>query len=510
MLLLLALLLGCTLFVWLFFAHYYEPYYIRKTLGISGPQPLPFYGNYKEIADLGYLESRRRWASKYGTTFLCFIGIKPTVVTQDVDIIKAVMVKNFERFINRQETPALLQTTKNKAIQGLVFLRDEKWRRMRRILTPIFSSKKLRMMAPLIQKSCERLNEKMSSVSNSGKSVDMWKWFGQITMEVILATAFSRDVDTQRSSDDSLTKAAASIFQNIASGNSKLDRLRMIVSHIPWICWVLKYIARRSPVSQSVYYFENIALNLVEDRKKCASRGGSVAQDLLQLLLEAYDEDEVKGETHQKGCLSSDEIVNIIITFTLAGYETTSNALSYTVYLLALNPPIQDKLTREIENYYDANPDASLYDAAENINYVTMVLSESLRLFPPAPRTIRDCNQTCAVSSSLVIPEGVDISFPIFLLHRNPNYWSNPDKFDPERFRPGEQTHPPFAYLPFGEGPRNCIGKRLALLEAKMILVSIYNNFQFSKTAETEDPLSLKVGITMSPKNGIKLSIVSK
>ena len=179
-------------------------------------------------------------------------------------------------------------------------MRNAVWR-LRCLLSPIFSTKKLRMMAPLIQKSCERLNENMPSVSNSDKSVDMWKWFGQITMEVTMATAFSQDVDNQKSSDDSLTKAVASIFQTIFSGNNSLfDRLRVVVSHIPWIRWALPYIARHSLIEQSVYSFENTALDLVVDRKRDASRGGSVAQDLLQLLLEVHDKDEVEGKRIKK------------------------------------------------------------------------------------------------------------------------------------------------------------------------------------------------------------------
>ena len=132
-----------------------------------------------------------------------------------------------------------------------------------------------------------------------------------------------------------------------------------------------------------------------------------------------------------KSNLSNDEIVSTIITIILADYETTSNALSYTAYLLALNPTIQDNLMKEINDYYEANPDSSLYDAAENIEYVDMVLCESLRMFLPVPRsrTNRECKQTCAVIDNVIIEEGMDISFPIFLLHRNPEYWPNPDKF---------------------------------------------------------------------------------
>ncbi|XP_065914971.1 cytochrome P450 3A9-like [Dysidea avara] len=378
---------------------------------------------------------------------------------------------------------------------------------MRRILTPTFSSKKLRMMVPLIQESCERLNEKMSSVNNNGESVDVWKWFGLFTMEVILATAFSRDVNTQKG-DNPLSTAAGAVFQNTATTNERFEWLLMIMSHFPWIERLLRKLARRSAAARSFDYLEDTALKLIEDRRRRMSSVNNPPQDLLQLLLEAQDENEVG--TGSSGCLSNEEIVIIIITILLAGYETTSNALGYTTYLLALNPAIQDKLTREIQDFYDANPDASLYDAAENIDYVTMVLSESLRLYPPVPRTNRECNQTCFVSDDLVILEGVNVSFPIFLIHKNPEYWPNPEKFDPERFKPDEQSYPHFAYLPFGEGPRNCIGKRLAVLEAKMALVSIYREFQFKKTADTEVPLSLGVGLTMFPKNGINLNIVSK
>ena len=445
--------------------------------------------------------------SRYGPTFITYLGIKPVIVTEDLEIIKLVMVKNFEDFINRSYVPPLLKKGK---VRGLLQLRDEQWRRVRRILTPTFSSKKLKMMSPLIQESCDRLRNKMAAVSDTNSSVNVWEWFGMFTMEVILATAFSRDISSASDKDNPLVKAAASIFQigRTPAGNSLAgERLTVILSHFPWSVPILRYLARRTRGAQSWDYLEETALKLIEDRRNTMATNGSTAKDLLQLMLEAHDENT---ETKSSGYLSNDEIVATVTTIILAGYETTNNALSYTAYLLALNPTIQDKLIKEINDYYEVNPDSSLYDAAENIEYVTMVLYESLRMFPPAPRANRECKQTCAVTDDLIIEEGVDISFPIFLLHRNPEYWPNPDKFDPERFNPNtEQSYPTFAYLPFGEGQRHCIGKRLALLEAKMTLVAILKDLQFKRCADTEVPLDLSVGITMSPRNGIKLCIVS-
>ena len=444
--------------------------------------------------------------SRYGPTFICYFGIKPMIVTQDLDIIKSIMVKNFDAFINRSYIPPLL---KKGNVRGLLQLRDEEWRRVRRILAPTFSNKKLRMMSPLIQESCERLRDKMAAISDTGSSVDVWEWFGVFTMEVILATAFSRDISLESGKENPLVKAAISVFQTGRMSESSLavERLTMIISHFPWSVPILRFLARRTKGARSWDYLEETALKLIEDRRNTMATTESKPQDLLQLMLEAYD---VSKETKSDRYLSNDEIVATINVIMLAGYETTSNTLSYTAYLLALNPTMQDKLVKEINNYYEVNPDSSLYDAAENIKYVAMVLNESLRMYPPAPRASRECKQTCAVTDDLIIEKGIDINFPIFLVHRNPEYWPNPDKFNPERFNPtNEESYPLFAYLPFGEGPRNCIGKRLGLLETKMALVAVLKDMHFKESVDTDVPLELAFGISMSPKNGIKLAIVS-
>ena len=506
-----ALLLCCIFILWLVYTHHFRPYYfIKRAIGLPGPSPKVYSGNCSELAKLGYLKSVTKWMSQYGPTFICYFGIKPVIITEDLEIIKSVMVKNFDNFINRPYAPALYM---KGVTRGLVNLRGEQWRRVRRILVPTFSSKKLRMMSPFIQEICDRLRNKMATVSDTDSSVDVCEWFGIFTMEVILATAFSRDISSHSGKENPLFKAAASVFQLLSertSGNNvSIERIIMVFSHFPWSAPFLKFFVRRTKFACNWDYLNETALKLIEDRRNAMTTTGSRAQDLLQLMLEAHDDDN--GEKSATGAyLSNEEIVAEVVMFILAGYDTTSNALSYAAYLLALNPTIQDRLIREINDYYDVNPDSSLYDAAENIEYVTMVLYESMRMYPPAPRLARECKETCAVTDELIIKKGVDFVFPIFLLHRNPDYWPDPNKFDPERFNPNnKQSYPTFAYLPFGEGPRQCIGKRLALLEAKMALVTILKDLHFKRTTDTEVPLDLGVGITMSPNNGIKLSIGS-
>ena len=427
-------------------------------------------------------------------------------MTQDLEVIKSVMVKNFDCFVNRPYIPPLLRRTN---LLGLGMIRGSRWRRVRRIVTPAFSTKKLKMLAPLIQESCERLKNKMAAVSDTESSVNVSEWFKMFTLELILATAFSRDVSLEV--ENPLARVIASIFETArGTGNRpRLERLLSILSHFPWSEPILKYFARRTKAAQSWDYLEETALKLIEDRRNIMTTDESTTQDFLQVLLEAYDKSE---ETKSNRYLDNEEILVSVTSIILAGYETTSSALSYTAYLLALNPTIQDRLVREINDYYDVNPDSSLYDAAENIEYVTMVLYESLRMYPPAHRVFRECTQTCAVNDELIIEKGFYVGLPFNLLHRNPEYWPNPEKFDPERFNPNnEQSYPTFAYLPFGEGPRNCIGKRLALMKIKMTLIAIVKDLHFKKTTDTEVPLDLNFdAVSLSPPiNGIKLSIAS-
>ena len=436
--------------------------------------------------------------SQYGPTFIAYLGIKPVIVTEDLEIIKSVMSKNFNSFKNRGRFFPLLSRS------DMLELRGEHWTTIRRTITPTFSSKKLKMLSPLIQGSCEKLINKMAAVSNTNSSVNVWEWFKMFSMEVILATAFSRDISLENSQEHPLSKAGEMIFDIMSSTTLGTETVATIASHLPWSIPLMRFLARRTEVARSWDCLEETALRLIKDRRNAMATTGSTAKDLLQSMLEAHDENK---ETKSSGYLTNDQIVTVIMVIILAGYDTTRSALSFTAYLLAINPTIQDKLVKEINDYYEVNPDCSLYDAAENIEYVDMVLCESMRMFPPGFSIIRECNHTCAVADGIIIEKGYDIIFPTYLIHHNPNYWQNPDVFDPERFNPSnEQSYPTFAYLSFGEGPRNCIGKRLAMLEAKMTLVAILKELQFRRSADTEVPLSYGVDVR---RNGIKLCIVS-
>ena len=154
--------------------------------------------------------------------------------------------------------------------------------------------------------------------------------------------------------------------------------------------------------------------------------------------------------------------------FLLAGFDTSSNTLAFTLYHLVLNPYVQDKLRSEIKEAVESNSNKPLYGIVQNIEYLDCVIKEGQRLCSTAPHVNRECAEDYELNG-IRIPAGTMILIPMYFMHRDPEAWENPEKYDPERFRgPAKEARHAFQFLPFGGGPRNCIGMRFALMEIKM------------------------------------------
>ena len=281
-------------------------------------------------------------------------------------------------------------------------------------------------MTHLIDDRCKILVEILEEYVDSNKSVEVFGTFGKLTMETILAAAFGCIIDIQRGESDQLVDSAKIIFSNVSEGRQlALENITLILSNFPWVEPFFRRQASRSKSAAAYQTLSKLALSLIKARRD--STGDNDYKDFLQLMIDATTEDK----TEQKR-LSDTEILSQCFTFMAAGYETTANALTYTAYLLALNPDIQEKLIDQIREYISDHPDLSLYNMAQELTYLDMVIQESLRLYPPAPQTSRHCTKTCTVSD-VVIPTGAGVSIPIWHIHHDPQHWEDPEKFDPER-----------------------------------------------------------------------------
>src|SRR6266496_1158431 len=175
------------------------------------------------------------------------------------------------------------------------------------------------------------------------------------------------------------------------------------------------------------------------------------------------------------------------VLFLIAGYDTTAITISYTVHNLARNPECQEKLLQEINNTLAAN-NVIGYDEVKPMKYLDAVVQESLRLFPPGVRIERRAEEDYELGDTgITVPKGMVVGVPVYALHRDPEQYPEPESFKPERFLPeNRDSHHPFAHLPFGDGPRNCVAKRMALMEVKLALFHTIKNYKFSVSPRTK------------------------
>uniref|UniRef100_I3NBX7 unspecific monooxygenase n=1 Tax=Ictidomys tridecemlineatus TaxID=43179 RepID=I3NBX7_ICTTR len=205
--------------------------------------------------------------------------------------------------------------------------------------------------------------------------------------------------------------------------------------------------------------------------------------------------------------LSDLEIAAQSIIFILTGYDTTSNTLSFIMYLLASHPDVQKKLQQEIDETLP-NKAPVTYDVLFEMKYLYMVVNETLRLYPIIERIVRVCKKDVELNEVL-IPKGTIVTIPTYSLHQNSTYWPEPEKFYPERNRKNKENINLYIYMPFGNGPRNCIGMRFALKSMKLALIRLLQNF-FYPCKETQIPLKLSKKPFLQPEKPIVLKVVSR
>ena len=321
----------------------------------------------------------------------------------------------------------------------------------------------------------------------------MLDWFSKMTLEVILSTAFGVDTKIQMGENPEMLREAKKLLQT--------PQVVRQLARLPFGTLIFNLLRRISGVK--INYIEGVTEEIIKRRRQ---QGLTGRKDLLELMMTATDETTVEGVSR----LTDDEVVAQSLIFLFAGYETSSNTLSFTLYHLAVNPDVQDKLRSEINEAVETNARKKpLYEIAHNIEYLDCVIKEAQRLNPPAPFANRECDEDYDLNG-IHITKGTEVQIPIYALHHDPDVWQDPEKFDPKRFRgPAKDTHHAFQFLPFGAGPRNCIGMRFALMEIKLALVKILMKYKFVRSPETQVPLILHSGVTLTARDGVMIRVES-
>ncbi|XP_074049663.1 thromboxane-A synthase [Macrotis lagotis] len=488
-----------------------------EKVGIKHPKPLPFIGNITFFQQ-GFWESHMELIKTYGPMCGYYFGRQMYIVVYEPQMIKEILVKNFDNFTNR-----MMSGMETKPIaDSILFLRNKRWKEVRSVLIPAFSPKRLDEVIPLINQACGLLLTHLKPYAESGEAFDIQRCYGCYTLDVVASVAFGFQVDSQKTPDHPFVKQCRRFFQF-----SIPKLVGLLILAFPSIMIPLARVLPNKNRDELSAFFNKVIKNMIDLREKQAEE--QRRRDFLQILLDARGSPSSVGmeffdtvrqsiqdgetSTHQSMCpkaLTTDEIVGQAFIFLIAGYETITNTLSFVTYLLATNSDCQEKLLREVDKFSERNIVPKFCTLEEELPYLDMVIAETLRMYPPAFRFTRETAKDCEVMG-LHIPAGAIVETAVGYLHHNPEYWPNPETFIPERFsQEARQQHLPFTYLPFGAGPRGCIGSKLAILEIKLTLLGILQKFKFETCPETQVPLQLKSKSALGPQNGVYIKIVSR
>ncbi|XP_058536589.1 cytochrome P450 3A6-like [Ochotona princeps] len=463
-----------------------------KKLGIPGPTPLPFLGSL-----MGYRKGMwhfdMKCYKKYGNKWGLFEGRQPVLVITDPEMTKKVLLKECYSSFTNGRSFGPLGIMKN----ALTNSKDEEWKRLRTLLSPTFTSGKLREMLPIISHYGDVLVKNLSQEAEKGKPVNLKEILEAYSMDVITATSFGVNIDSLRNPQDPFLKNLRRLLNlNLFSP------LLFSVTLFPFLTPVYEALnVTRYPRDVTDFLItsvEKIKEERLKDKKKHRV-------DFLQLMINSQNSKEVDSYK----ALTDTELVAQSIMFLFGGYETTSNTLSFIMYLLATHPDVQQKLQQEIDTAF-SNKMLVTYDAVMQMEYLDMVVNETLRLYPLATRIERICKKDIEING-VFIPKGTIVAIPTYALHQDLKYWTKPCEFRPERFnKKNKDNINPYVYLPFGAGPRNCIGMRFALMNIKLALVRLMQNFSFKPCKETQIPPKLATHGILKPKKPIILKIVSR
>lgn len=364
--------------------------------------------------------------------------------------------------------------------EGLLTSDGDFWRRQRRLAQPAFHRQKLAILANvMIEESANWINSLRSQ--DLSRPLNMSQALMDITMRIVCKTLFGTDAANQ----------LVGLSRSLETVNSLANDMLIVPIRFPM--WVptpgnIQFRKAIGKVDKLIYGF-------IEERRKTKA----AHDDLLDMLLNAVDE-----ETGER--MSDRQLRDECVTLFMAGHETTAVSMAWTLYLLAQHPDVVTRIRDEVNQVLGNNP-LPTPESLRSLTYTGQVIQESMRLYPPAwimSRLAFNDDQF----GPYTVPAGTSVLVSPYLLHRDPQQWPDPERFDPDRFAPGrEKERHSYAYIPFGGGPRLCIGNQFALMEMQVLLALFVQSFQIQgppvEKAKTQ-PL-----ITLRPKKPLYLKLAS-
>ncbi|KAF5308695.1 hypothetical protein FQR65_LT06056 [Abscondita terminalis] len=410
-----------------------------------------------------------------------FVFDQPFLLIRDLDIIKKILITDFDYFTDRTPT-----TNKNDKIGSklLFILKGDTWKELRRFLTSLFSLSKLKMMVPLINETGDKVVQHLENNIHK-KSINSRDVSLKYSLDVISSCAFGLEANALEDSNSSFVQATFKLFE--VTFVRAIHILSCFFS--PSLVNLLNFTFTDG---EALITLSNIFKKVCEERKK----SGKVRNDLIDILNNV----KVEDNTHLNDEYKTAHAIQVLF----AGHETAGTTLSFLMYELSRHVDVQNRLRDEVQNVLHDNAGDISYKTINEMTYLDMVINETLRKYPVLALLDRRCVKSYNLpNTDLIIEKGMPVYISILALHYDEKYFRDPEKFDPERFSDENKLSiPTCAYMPFGEGNRFCIGKPLAFITMKIFTIKVLSNFKIEATQDT--PKSIKFdqkGVLLVPEN---------
>ncbi|XP_058734749.1 cytochrome P450 72A15-like [Vicia villosa] len=422
--------------------------------------------------------------AKYGKSSFMWLGPRPRVFIMDPDKIKEMTTKVYD--FQKPDISPLFKLLAS----GFANLDGDKWAKHRKIVTPAFNVDKMKMLIPIFCQSCDDMISKLDKVvtsSNGPCDLDVWPFVQNVSSDVLARAGFGSSFEEGKR-----------VFQ-LQKEMITLTMTLFKFAFIPGYRFLPTYTNRRMKAIDKE--IRTSLMKIIDRRLKAIKAGEPTNNDLLGILLESnYKESE---KASGGGGMSLREVIDEVKLFYLAGQEANAELLVWTLLLLAKNPEWQTKAREEaFQVFGNENPD---YEKIGQLKIISMILQESLRLYPPVIMLSRFLRKDTKLGD-LILPAGVELIVPVSMMHQEKEFWGdNAGEFNPERFSEGvsKATNGKVSYLPFGWGPRLCIGQNFGLLEAKIAVAMILRKFSLEfSSSYTHAPSFI---ITLQPEHGAHL-----
>ncbi|XP_004295655.1 PREDICTED: cytochrome P450 734A1-like [Fragaria vesca subsp. vesca] len=473
--------------------------------GIKGPSYRLVHGNAKEILNMKKEAMSRSkglshdifpvlqpqyhsWLKKYGKIFLQWLGTEAQLVVMEPELCKEILINKDEVYLQLKMNGFGKKLLGN----GIGNSEGERWLKLRKLANHALHGETLKNMVPEIIASAEKMLQRWQN--SEGKEIELYQEFRLFTAEVISRTAFGSSYLEGKNIFDRLTKISLLLFKN-----SYKIRLP-----------VIRELFKTSDEVEAEKLEKEIRETILEIVKKRENK--AVAQqdehnfggDFLGLLLKAHHH----VDSNDRYRITIDDIIDQCKALYFAGQETTNGSLAWTVFLLALHQDWQEEARKEVLQLFGKqNPNI---DGISRLKTMNMIINESLRLYPPVIQLVKRTEREVRLGK-FIVPANIDLVIPIVALHHDPEIWGQDAKlFRPERFSEGiaKATKKNMAaFIPFGMGPRICVGFNFATIETKIALSMILQRYAFTlSTGYVHSPLQV---LTLRPHNGVQVILHS-